>query len=308
MCITRRHNARSAFTMVELLIVIAIIAVMAALTTAAVMRFWGTGPRLATSSGLSTIKGHFDKQWNAVRTKANNDVLPSNFLGFAQWYSSKWAIPIQNDADPRIRQVYIELMLAQAFPINYQEARDPTNGYPSPPSSNWAQPHGPYMKYFQSLGISTKNPPSPADLDSLEVQEGVCLYMALERGPQNNNVNSDGLGSTAANQLNLQTGKRAWACVDGWGRPLLFSRYTRKDPTNADSVGDSKAVPPIPANPTILQPVIMSMGQDGKAGVDMTLTMLTLSGQPRVLAPDSQYAYDNLYTQNSWDQFFILKR
>src|SRR5262245_12978934 len=100
MCLTPRHIARSAFTVVELLIVVSIIALLAALTTAAVFRFRGTGPRLATTANLNKVKGAFDAQWNAVVTKADKqDALPSDFLPYAQW-----RVPaIQNLADPRAR-------------------------------------------------------------------------------------------------------------------------------------------------------------------------------------------------------------
>jgi len=297
MCHKPRRGARSAFTLVELLIVIAIIALLAALTTAAVMRFSGTGPRMATVTNLNKIKGAFDTQWNAVRSKAMNDVLPSNFLPFAQSVSSGWNPPIQNLADVRARQVYVELKLAQAFPRSFAEALDPTGGYSSPPI--WAQPHSPYKAYLKSIGITS----GTADA----AQQGVCLLMALDKGPSNNQVNEEVLGSTAANRVTLNNGNQAWACVDAWGRPLLFARKTRKNPTNSD---DTK-------NPLILQPVILSMGADAKSGVDSDLTLLTYKGPTPpptgvtlyyTLLPDSQYGYDNLYTLKDWDQYLILSR
>jgi prepilin-type N-terminal cleavage/methylation domain-containing protein len=267
MCLTPRHIARSAFTLVELLLVIAIIAVLAALTTTAVSRFRGPGPRLATTAALSKCTAAFDTQWNAVLSKAAKENLPGDFLGYAQNKNSA----IQSLADPRARQLYIELRLAQAFPMTFSEALDPTNGYTSPPV--WAQAYDPYKKYLNSLGATSSD----------AAQQAICLLMALKMGPLNSQVTEEVLGSTAAQRWTLSSGKQAWACADGWGQPLLFSRYTRKDPTNSNST-----------NPLILQPVILSVGPDRQPGVDVSLTLDSATGQ---------YAYDNLYTLPDWDKY-----
>jgi prepilin-type N-terminal cleavage/methylation domain-containing protein len=268
MCLTPRHIARSAFTLVELLIVIAIIAVLTALTTAAVVRFRHRGPAMATTTNLSKIKGALETQWKAVVSKATNDILPSNFLSYAQWVDPN----ITSLVDPRARQRYVDLKLAQAFPTSFAEALDPTNGYASPPV--WAQPFAPYKAFLKNIGITTGTT-DPG-------QQAVCLMMALSIGPQNNQVTQEVLGGTAANLWTLNNGKQTYACMDAWGQPMLFSRYTRQNPTNS------------PVNSLQLQPVVLSVGPDGKGGVDNTLTLLS---------PTNRDAEDNLYTRQEWDQY-----
>jgi len=64
----RRHGGRSAFTLIELMVVITIIAILVALLTTAVMKALGKGPELQTSSEIGELQA---KLANVISNPAN---------------------------------------------------------------------------------------------------------------------------------------------------------------------------------------------------------------------------------------------
>src|SRR5262245_33164707 len=73
-----RPAARGGFTLVELLFVLAIILVLIALSSAAILKVWDLGPYSATVTNMRKIKAAVDTQWKAIRDKANNDPFPTD--------------------------------------------------------------------------------------------------------------------------------------------------------------------------------------------------------------------------------------
>jgi prepilin-type N-terminal cleavage/methylation domain-containing protein len=264
MCITpRRHAARPGFTLAELLISIAIILILMALSAAAILRFASTGPQMATQSNLDNLKAALDKQWKAVTDAAQKDLIGS--------------------PSPTARQNYVTAKLAQAFPHSFVEVLAFPASYKNSGGQEMVGAYPAYVKYLNNLGINSTNcmnfsaadgtPFFPAD-----VQQGVCLMMILETGPFPQGVNRDDLLRTsAAARITLPTGSGAVACVDAWGSRILYTR---------NSLGQANT------------PVLMSMGRDLNAGVQVFLRDPNPSTAPdplkHTLAKTSIDATDNV--------------
>lgn len=193
--LTRSRRARRGFTLVEMMFAIAIILVLVALTVAAIYKFRDTGPASATATNIGKIKGPFDAQWREVRDAAMKERLPDGWTG--------------SFSDPTTRQKYVAARLAQVFPMTYREALSPQSPLQAIPA---------YQKYLASLNINANS------TDSAPVQQAVCLLMALQLGPSNGGVNPDNLGTTMVTKIDLSNQTKAFAILDGWGKPLLFSR------------------------------------------------------------------------------------
>jgi len=232
---SNRQTAASGFTVIELLVVVTIIIVLMTMTTAAVMRFRKVGPALATRNSIRSMKTSFDAQWSEVLGKSQKDPIPAAIQTPLATAAGATAL-----SDPRVRAMYGQWKLAQAFPMDFTEALTPKSGLPALPQ---------YSQYLGTLGVTSANAATAA---APEVQRAVCLMMILERGPGTQGKSADSWGSTAAQKLTLNTGVDAWACVDAFGNPLLFTR----------------------AN-TNMVPVILSAGADGKPGVDINTFAVT---------------------------------
>src|SRR5262245_56817346 len=90
------RTARSGFTLLEILVVIAIIGVLASLVTGAVMIAISGQRHSNTETLMRTLDKVLTQQVKAVIDKANNEALPSG----------------------QIRAAYINLRLKQEFPLN----------------------------------------------------------------------------------------------------------------------------------------------------------------------------------------------
>jgi prepilin-type N-terminal cleavage/methylation domain-containing protein len=237
-----KHSRRQAFSLMELLVVLAIIGILVALTTAAVMRFRGTGLASATKTNLSKLHAKLREQWKGVTDKAGNDSLSAP-VNSAYAASALNAGASFQDAPVKAR--YVQLRQRQAFPMSFAEAFWPDPAWkPATPSAQAPNAWQGYVKYLADVGVRPDNEASWASTP-LDVQQAICLLMILERGPGGGGATAEDLGSSAVGPV---IGS-ARGIIDGWKRPVIFTRqYGGQDASLA----------------------ILSSGLDGKFGVDTT--------------------------------------
>jgi prepilin-type N-terminal cleavage/methylation domain-containing protein len=113
---THRTNGRprtGGFTLVELLVVFAIIAILSALSVAVVFKVIGVQQRGITEQTVKTVSSILDKHWAAVLSQNKNSAIPPKVMEIA-------------GNDPRrARVIWNYLKLKQEFPMNLTEALAP---------------------------------------------------------------------------------------------------------------------------------------------------------------------------------------
>src|SRR5579883_2937319 len=116
---TIRHRLRRpSFTLIELIVVMAIIALLLSLTAGAVWRFFGTQQAANTKSLIRSLDSNLHKQWSAISVAAHKDgPIPAAYLSTIQ----SAAGPTDPNGE-RARLLYTKLLLKQAFPMTFYEA------------------------------------------------------------------------------------------------------------------------------------------------------------------------------------------
>jgi len=206
----KSRSNRPGFSLVELLIVIAIIAVLAALSVGIIRAVLDSQQKANTEAAMRTVDKTLKQHWAHVVGEARKEAPSQDVLALAK-------------QDPRRAQViWIKLRLTEAFPQSYAEVGKPgaIPAWQSYVPSNQKY-NSTYRRTLTSAHID--NPPSA------DVQSSTCLLLALgvrrggaglnvaELGPAARDTNGDGLKEI----------------VDGWGRPIVFDRF----PTDAKFPG-----------------------------------------------------------------------
>src|SRR5207249_5802653 len=116
---------RGGFTLVELLVVVAIIAVLVTLAAAGAYRLINSQRAARTEDALRTINKALEQQWKTVVQEANKD--------FDQLGPSEAVLDLAGGNRDIARILWIKFRLAEAFPQTYaaiQDCFDPPTGTP----------------------------------------------------------------------------------------------------------------------------------------------------------------------------------
>lgn len=292
------RSGRGGFTSVELLVVVGIIAILVSMTIGAVLRFRGVGPQMATQSTIKVIKALTERQWKGVADKADEEVIPPGIQATVDTLAAG-----DSFAAPRARVLFVKLRLKHCFPVSFAEVYNPY----TPPFAVRE-----YQAYLTNLGITSTNYNQPAvtSVFTAEMQNAICLLMALEIGPGGSGTASGELSGLTMTLGTSPTGKDVRGLVDGWRNPLILCRFPTSfappleagrdpvDPQNyLNAVGWRASGNRILANAAVghnmpinlkLMPVVASVGKDGLLGLNPTTFAVTNAAETQ----DNKYTTD----------------
>jgi prepilin-type N-terminal cleavage/methylation domain-containing protein len=307
---TRGRFGRPAFTLIELIVVITIIAILVSLSAAATIRFIGVQQRSNTQTTINKVYDRVNTSYKAYRDQFDpRDTIPS---AIHDYILTNLANPNDPNAESRARVIYIKMRYKQVFPMNFKEALNP---FPLPPLPT-------YQAYLSKLGVTAST--------GAAYESSACLLMALSQAQGGGGVNAEALaGGSSVASFALPSGQSIQAFVDAWGTPLTFARWptgcTLLNPNGLPKSGFNDPGDPqgylanfvngwvtssyaanyrtllhnLPtSSPTgtplsyKLVPMIVSAGPDRKLGLDV-ITPLTNNSTLATLSHDAD---DNIYS------------
>jgi prepilin-type N-terminal cleavage/methylation domain-containing protein len=293
----RRGVRRAAFTLVELLAVIAIIGILMALSAGAFFRVRVQQQESATNVTLQKLQSELDTQWKTVMDNANDDARTRSI--------SPSIISWAGNDDRRAKVVWSKILLRVEFPQTFFDATDPVNGFPAQMKAlNFNIPIK--SSYFQATQGMTSAPVANPGYPQAHYESAALLYISLtqgRRGMKSFNP-TEQVGPHAIGTVDLY-GKQLNVFVDTWGTPIAFIRWptsaagsdlndssqpfqvfntisgvkysvdpqdpelTLNDPSWTNQSGFSKSIHALnPNGPLNLSPFVFSAGRDKDYGVD----------------------------------------
>jgi len=204
-------SSRSAFTLIEMLVVIAIIALLLSLSAGASIKYLDIQEKVNTQFMLDRTEAVLKNQWAQHKSQVFYEKIDADTH---QWIAQYLA---GNDpsAENRIRVIYVKLKQRQAFPMNFNEALYPplaASGSPCPCAQ--LQPLTSYVQYLKSRGIGISS--------GLSWESSACLLMALQRGVGNTGISPEDLTRGGFASVDVSYGVPI--LTDSWKNPVYFSR------------------------------------------------------------------------------------
>jgi prepilin-type N-terminal cleavage/methylation domain-containing protein len=260
------RGGRLAFTLLEIVVVLTIILVLAAITAGAVLRYTTTQQGYNTQSLLRKLQARLDTQVRLVAQRAMQEPIGTGCVGTgsttgaAAVSSAQAAIfHIANNAPDKARVIWVKLRLKQAFPNSFAEALNPDNGYFANIVTGVSLPPLPtYQKYLNNAGVTFSSGtlyngiPAPNSY----YESSACLLLALQGGQSGGGISADDIGPSFLRDFPLN-GTTVKLIVDGWDTPVAFCRW----PWGCYAINPSGAPPGSGPQPGIYNPINVSPSQ-----------------------------------------------
>lgn len=194
-------SSRSAFTLIELLIVIGIISVLFSITLAAVFRVQRGQEVTTTEKIVQKLDAALQQQWAAVLDQAKEEIQQGKARGTL---TDTFANGQQN----RGGVLYTKLKLKAEFPQSFNEVRANAGGIFGIPTRD---------VYRRAIGSGNDTPQNEA---------AALLYLALTQPRRGTSFNPDeAFGDQGVKTLPI-AGQQMKVFVDIWGEPITFFRWT----------------------------------------------------------------------------------
>jgi prepilin-type N-terminal cleavage/methylation domain-containing protein len=313
---------RGAFTLVEMLVVITLIGVLAALVAVGVTKVIGGQRRSNTQGAIKTIQKVLNEHWAYVVAEAKKEVgIPNSAID--------GIFGPDDSGGERNRIIWIKMRLMEAFPMSYAEVK-----WPPRPNKPLDGPF-PYRAHIIPDNLKRYNATYNKELGGRAfdnaggiTESAACLLMALSITRNGTALNLDNLGS---NNVADTDNDGHMELIDGWGLPLTFFRFPTQnqalqyshpstaaatkyaDPLDPSGVlfnwkgarrpyfesnihaiqyGQPFLKPPPPPPPpgAYIVPTIVSAGADGVLGLDASMKILPPA--PNGSADDNIYSFD----------------
>jgi len=304
-----RKTSRSAFTLIELLIVIAIAAVLMALAAGTYFRVRTVQLENATGVTLGKIGSQVDQQFKAVSDQAKSDINDSKVPAAVR--------AMAGDDTIRVRVIWTKFHQKIQFPQNFWEvvvwapAAEKNFGISQNPTYrlalNGILPTDPNL-----IDPTRASPPfTAAEYEQLHNESAALLYLALTqpRRGQGAGFNAvEHLGAHAVGEVTL-FGRPFKVFQDTWRRPIAFVRWP------FGSAGMDLQAPPFatfaggfildPTDPERRLQVASWQNAYGQAfiqSLNHPLTPLNLSPVIFSGGRDKLYGVDHFYTRLGSDE------
>jgi type II secretory pathway pseudopilin PulG len=218
-------------------IVLAIIALLMALSASAVIRYIDTQRKSNTQALLRTLAGQLDGQMRLVTERAMLEPIGLNGPNASTIKST--ILTMAGGNPERARVIWVKLRLKQAFPNDFTEALDPGGSVFAP---SVFPPLPTFLNYLTAAGVSYN-----AGTGTLTgglgqpTESSVCLLLALQQGQSGMGLSAEDIGSSFIRDVPASTG-RVRLIVDGWNNPVIFCRW----PYNSDVLNPVASTPLTP--------------------------------------------------------------
>jgi prepilin-type N-terminal cleavage/methylation domain-containing protein len=199
------RGRRGGFSLIEMFVVMAIIAVLVALTASAVIYFMSWGPSAGTKATLRKADSAVRQEWSAVIDSAKDEWASGQYSG--------QVLTAANNNPDLAKQLWIFLRLHQEFPVSFQEG---SSGYQYTSPLNGTQIGMPAKQFYVKAlaGVASDSQAGPPARES-----AALLLLAIS--PQARRGHAvpveDALGRNAIRNIS-----GIGAVVDSWGNPVQF--------------------------------------------------------------------------------------
>jgi len=202
-----RKQTRPAFTLLEMLVVISIIGLLAALSLSAVFRLQESARETNTNTGLRKIHIGLDQQVKAARDTIAKETPSAWVANLTSSIDSNGSIV---EDKTRAKALHMILRMRQEFPQTYAEARALAGD----------TAYGPKQIYTTAIGTGNSTP---------DLEAAALLFVVLSQNRGGITFNVEESGRTEVIDVG---GKQVRVLMDEYGTPFCLRRWATDNEMN----------------------------------------------------------------------------